>query len=132
MSFLLNRDACVGFLKQSRRIVRRCTTHPSQLRVSAITMMSLEMWLLRSRSYSTHAAGFRLLLQLFQVVSVDDAVAHRAAVLGHGLRSQRRRMNTTNLLVAATALEHGLTLVTRQGGSFSAVSGLLVVDWAAP
>jgi predicted nucleic acid-binding protein len=36
------------------------------------------------------------------------------------------------LLIAATALEQGLTLVTHSTQRFAIVTGLTVLDWAVP
>jgi tRNA(fMet)-specific endonuclease VapC len=42
----------------------------------------------------------------------------------------RRKVN--DRLIAATALEHGLTLVTMNAADFSDVPGLAVEDWKSP
>jgi tRNA(fMet)-specific endonuclease VapC len=68
-------------------------------------------------------------MQQIQLAEVDEPIAHRAAVIGNSLSTQGRRMNTTDLLIAGTALVRGLTLVTPQVQDFAQVPGLTVVDW---
>jgi tRNA(fMet)-specific endonuclease VapC len=46
------------------------------------------------------------------------------------LRSQRVRVGTQDLRIAATALAHDLTLVTRNRRDFARVPGLVVEDWS--
>jgi predicted nucleic acid-binding protein len=61
----------------------------------------------------------RTLLQAMTSLPVDDQVAERAG--------QLRRMHAIRLpdaLIAATALEHRLTLATRNARDFSGVKGL--------
>lgn len=41
------------------------------------------------------------------------------------------RIGANDLLIAATALAHGATLVTRNVGEFSRVAGLAVESWSA-
>ncbi len=132
MSFLLNRDACLAVLRGVRAVARRCTANAGVLHVSAVTIMGVELWLLQPSTPVRQAQGYQAMIQAYRVVAVDDAVAHRAAMLGHALRRQGHRLNTVNLLVAATALEHGLTLITHDGQRFAHIPGLTVVDWTAP
>jgi predicted nucleic acid-binding protein len=63
---------------------------------------------------------------------VDDAIAHRAAGIGPRLRLQGRRLSLANLLVAATAVERGLTLVTHSAQTFAGIPGLVLEDWTVP
>lgn len=54
---------------------------------------------------------------------MDRAIAERAGRLRRG-----SRMRTPDALIAATALEHGLALVTRNRRDFERVNGLRVLD----
>ena len=73
----------------------------------------------------TDDAG-RDLTQFFQaarVLPLDQPVLDHAVSL-----RQRRRMSLGDSLVAATALVHGLTLVTRNTVDFRAIEGLSLHD----
>ncbi|MDO8563046.1 MAG: type II toxin-antitoxin system VapC family toxin [Candidatus Limnocylindria bacterium] len=65
----------------------------------------------------------RLLLDALREIAVDRAIAERAGRLRRG-----SRMRTPDALIAATALEHGLALVTRNRRDFERVNGLRVLD----
>ena len=67
--------------------------------------------------------GVLAILATFDEIVVDRAVAERAGRLRRG-----SRMRTPDALIAATALEHGLALVTRNRRDFERVHGLRVLD----
>ena len=131
MSFLLNQDTVVAYLRNVRRVVRRFAQHQGSLFLSAVTLMGLELWLLRVNTPVRHAIRFRSILQLFTAANIDEPIAHRAASIGSKLRAQARRLTTVELLVAGTAIERGYTLVTHNGVLYANIPGLTVVDWSA-
>jgi tRNA(fMet)-specific endonuclease VapC len=62
-------------------------------------------------------------------VPVDEAVARRFGELRAELLDLGRPTSTPDLLIAATAIVHDLTLVTHNTKYYEAVGGLRVVDW---
>jgi predicted nucleic acid-binding protein len=65
-------------------------------------------------------------IRAFPLLGVSKDVARRCAGIRHDLRSQGKRVRprALDLLIAATALEHGLTLVTSNTGDYSDIPGL--------
>ena len=61
------------------------------------------------------------------IFAADIVVAERAVVL-----RQERRMGLGDAIIAATALVHGLTLVTRNVDDFKHVAGLKLMNPFAP
>ena len=66
------------------------------------------------------------LLSTFAIVSVESSTAFQFAELRAFLRRRGRLIPDMDLLIAATALEHDLTLVTRNHRHFARVPGLRV------
>jgi tRNA(fMet)-specific endonuclease VapC len=58
------------------------------------------------------------------------AFDHRCLEQYDALRSQDVRIGTLDLRIAATALVHKLTMVTRNTKDFARVPGLQIEDWA--
>jgi predicted nucleic acid-binding protein len=68
----------------------------------------------------------RTLLTSLREISIDRAVAERAGRLRRGLT-----IRTPDALIAATAIEHGLELVTRNRRDFKDIPGLQLRDPAS-
>lgn len=69
------------------------------------------------------------IVPLVRWLPVTQAVAERAGVIAAGLRRAGRPCGSLDPLLAATALEHGLTLVTRNTRHFEAVPGIVIENW---
>jgi tRNA(fMet)-specific endonuclease VapC len=84
--------------------------------ISVVTYMEVFQGLLRSPSVQEEAEPrFGAFVEGVPVVPLSLAVARRCARIRQTLRRQRKRVNTRalDLIIAAAALEHDLTLVTR-------------------
>lgn len=68
------------------------------------------------------------------LVNLSPRIAQRCARLRLGLRAQGKRVNqrAMDLLIAATALDHGLTLVTRNIEDYRDIPGLDLYVAPAP
>jgi predicted nucleic acid-binding protein len=132
MSFLLSGDTCMAWIRGNRRVEARCLQHQPDLHVAAPTIMELALWLLRARTPLRHQWGYRALMQHVQVVSLDRPIAERAALIAPSPSQPGPRLAPVDLIVIATALERGLTLVTHHVQHYAHVPGLTVVDWSVP
>ena len=73
-----------------------------------------------------HLAAAVDLFRLFPVVAFDAASESRF----QQLRAARLRVGTLDLKIAAIALTHNLTVLTRNRGDFGRVTGLSFDDWS--
>jgi predicted nucleic acid-binding protein len=106
---LLDSDDLVDHLRGHRRLA----AGKDELHVSAIS---------RAELFSGRGAEerrIRRLLEAMTDIPVDAAIAERAGRLRRGTT---RRL--PDALIAATALEHRLTLVTRNNRDFEGIRGL--------
>ena len=132
MNWLLHRDTCAAVIRGVSRVTGRFVQELGRLHVSAVTIAVVEMWLLRPRTPSRYLHSYRALFQQVKVVVVDDPVARRAASIGTAIRGQRPRATLVDVIVAATAVTLGFTLVTHDTPYFANIPGLTVVDWLVP
>ena len=96
------------------------------LAFSVITYMEAFEGILRKDDPPAAQARLRAGLSPFQVIPVSAGIAERCAVIRYHIRSGGRRIRdrAPDLMIAATALEYDLTLVTRNIEDYSDVAGL--------
>jgi predicted nucleic acid-binding protein len=70
--------------------------------------------------------AFRFFLDPFRVLEIDDRIAESFAEIRAYLRRRGELVGDLDLLIAATALHHNLTLLTFNRRHFARVPGLRV------
>ena len=106
---------------------------PSQVALPSVVLYELRYGLMRLPAVAAQPrleALSRLVAPLV-VLDFDNACAQVAAALRAKLESEGRPIGPHDTLIAATALRHGATLVTRNVEEFSRVQGLEVLNWHA-
>jgi tRNA(fMet)-specific endonuclease VapC len=131
VSFLLDTDTCSAYVRGKASVSGRVIQHGGQLNISVVSIGELYAWALRTSSPPSRRRSVEQFLANAQVRDLDIAIAEhwgeiRAAQLDRGTPSP-----TFDLLIAATALEHSLILVTHNTKDFVHIPGLQVVDWLA-
>jgi tRNA(fMet)-specific endonuclease VapC len=87
---------------------------------------------LKATNATAQLAGFEAWCQRHDVRPLTDPIIVLAADLWAGLRQTGRLIGDNDLLIAATALHHGLTLATGNTAHFSRIPGLALDDWTKP
>lgn len=85
-----------------------------------------------SKQATKQLALFDVFCSHCQVLPLTDAIFDRAALVWAHARQHGHPCGDADVLIAATALEHSLTLATGNLRHFAWVPGLLTVDWRAP
>lgn len=102
---------------------------PDDVAVSSITIAELWYGAEKSSSPARRREAWKSVIEPFQVLAFDRDAAEQHARIRHHLR--HRPIGERDLLIAAIALAHDLTLVTHNAAEFSRVPRLRVEDWAA-
>jgi tRNA(fMet)-specific endonuclease VapC len=132
MSFLIDTDICSAYLRSPGPLFHRFIQHAGHLNISAITLAELFAWTLSRTASPRYLAGLNDLLRGVNVLDFDQTAARRFGDVRSQLAAQRLAPPSVDLLIAATALAHGLTVVTHNVVDFNIVPGLQVIDWLAP
>lgn len=104
-------------------------TPPSELALPAVVAYEVWVGVLGSQNPKHRAAEYGRFLSLVSVLPFDAAAGRRAAELRVALERKGEGIGPLDTLIAATALAHNATLVTRNTREFGRVPGLSVVSW---
>lgn len=116
-------DAAIGRLP-AIQLLSRLRTHG--VSVSAISVAELAEGAFSDPDPPQVLRPMQELLATFAIVPVASSTAFQFAELRAFLRRQGMLIPDMDLLIAATALEHDLTLVTRNLRHFARIPGLRV------
>ncbi len=130
--YLIDTDICSAHLRSVAAVTNRFVQNSGGLHISVLTLGELLSWTLRSKSPPKYQQGLLKLLSDVTVLDVNQAVARRFGEVRAQLLDRGQPVAAVDLMIAATALVHGLAVVTHNTQHFSKVPGLTVEDWMVP
>jgi tRNA(fMet)-specific endonuclease VapC len=127
MPYLIDSDWVIDHLEglpEAVQLLRDLA--PDGLAISIISYIEVYQGVMRSPRPDEARASFEALMATLIRLDVSVEVAQRCAHVRETLRRQGRRVNSRalDLIIAATALEHDLTLVTRNTDDYRDIPGL--------
>ncbi len=129
--FLLDTNACIGLLNGTSEALaaRLRARRPSDVLLCAVVKAELTFGAYRSQRMAENLRVLKRFFEPFASLPFDDACVD---VYGR-IRSDLERAGTPigpyDLMIAATALAHDLTLVTANTREFGRVPGLSIENW---
>ena len=84
---------------------------------------------LKAKGGTAKLTAFEQFCQVNQILPMNDSVIVCAAEIYAGLKQRGQLISDADILIAATALTHGLTLVTNNTAHYSRIAGLTVESW---
>lgn len=125
MRYLLDSDWIIDSLAERRNVPALIKEHSvGGIAVSIVTIGEVYEGAFGSARPKEHLASLRQFLEPFPVLPLTDPIMERFARLRSHLRRQRNLIPDFDLLFAATAVEHDLTLLTFNQRHFTRIPGL--------
>ncbi len=127
MAYLLDSDLVIDHLANDPGVVRVMSRlAPSGLAMSAVSYKEAYQGIGRGLDPRATEAALQALVEIAPILPFSVAEARRCARIRESRRHQGRRINSRalDLMIAATAIEHGLTLVTRNTRDYRDVLAL--------
>ena len=131
MSYLFDTNVCIRLLNNSSQTVltRLVQQQPKDIYLCTVVQMELYYGAYRSTQTERNLSLLERFLSQFAVLPLDSAAAKVAGRIRSELAATGTPIGPSDLLIAAIALTHNLTLVTHNTREFSRVSGLAIEDW---
>lgn len=125
MTYLIDTDYIVDYLKGYQAATRVMKAiQPHGIGISIITFGEVYEGIYYGHNRVHHEQGFRGLLTIVPVFPLNRSVARQFATIRGDLRKKGLLIPDPDLYIAATALYHNLTLVTRNLKDYERIPNL--------
>ncbi|WP_353205028.1 PIN domain-containing protein [Sphingomonas sp.] len=131
MPFLIDTNVAIEWRDGTSAIIAAISKLADPPLISIITRIELEGGVYRDPSHAAlRRSRLDLLLTTLPVLDLPESVADRYRDIIAATGFSRRRI--LDRLIAATAIVHGLTLITINGTDFADIPNLKLEIWPAP
>ncbi len=132
MDWMLDTNICSYVIKRrSELVLRRFHQHDhSTISISAITSYELYAGCERSPNRERLFEKVNEFLRPFPILPFEDKDSRQAALIRAVLERAGTPISACDILLAAHAMNHNLTLVTNNTREFKRVKGLKLADWS--
>ena len=128
--FLLDTDTIIFNLKGNAAIRRNLKNHfNDQINISVITLMELYYGAHKSQKVSSNLSKIKVIEQVLEIIPVGVECVEIFGLLKSQLETEGNRLDDFDLIIAACALAHNLTLVTNNTKHFQRIDGLNLANW---
>ena len=132
MSFLIDTDICSAYLKNNRQVTGKVMLQYGGLSVSVVTAGELLAWALRAKAPPKRLQKVQTFLNGVNILGVDLRIAEKFGEIRAASLDRGQNPGQMDLLNAAIALVHNMTMVTHNVADYSLVPGLTIDDWQVP
>jgi tRNA(fMet)-specific endonuclease VapC len=130
MRYVLDTNTLIYFFKRMGNVANHLLQHPPQeIGIPTIVLYEIEVGLAKSHAPDKRRQQLALLLTTVALLPFGAAEARQAALIRADLEQQGLPIGSYDVLIAATAMAHGATLVTRNQQEFGRIAGLKLADW---
>ncbi len=125
--YLVDTDWVIEYLHDNPVVVQRLQRlDAGQMAVSPITLAEVYEGVYGSVDPAGSEAGFRKFLTRVTIVGIDDETCQLFGKERGRLRAAKTLIDDFDLLIGATALRHGLTLLTNNRKHFARIKNLVL------
>jgi tRNA(fMet)-specific endonuclease VapC len=131
MNYLIDTDYVADYLKGYQTATAVLTQlFPEGIGISIITFAEIYEGIFYGQNRQAHEQGFRQFIRNAHLLGLTNLVAKHFARIRGDLRGKGLLIPDPDLYIAATALHHNLTLVTRNRRDFERIPHLKLYQTA--
>jgi len=131
--YLLDTDTIIFSLKGNASVQKNLLFHINDpIKTCVITLMELYYGAYKSQKVTGNLAKIKTLEQSLEIITVGVESVEIFGMLKSQLEKTGSRLDDFDLIIAACALVHNLTLVTNNEKHFQRIEGLKLVNWTRP
>jgi len=133
MSYLLDTNTCIRYLNGRSENIRQhfLAISPEELLLCSIVKAELLFGARKSAHVERTLEKVTLFMSRFNSLPFDDPAAEAYGRIRSHLERRGVPIGPNDLLIAAIAISHGVSLVTHNTREFSRIEGLILEDWEA-
>lgn len=132
MTHLLDTNICSAHMRHPAGQAHRFFQYGGGITISTVVLAELYAGAYKHPNPPKLLALINDLLQEVAVLDFDSACAEEFGKLQGGLLQQGMTVSVADLMIAAVALVHNLTLVTHNTADYQNIPGLRLDDWLTP
>ena len=130
MIYLIDTDTLIFYLRGRTEVVERILGEDiDDLCTSSVCLGELYYGAVKSSQRERRTAEVDELKQYLPLISFGAAETQRFGKLKANLELRGEKLSDADLMIAATALEHNLTLVTGNSKHFNRIKRLTIDNW---
>jgi tRNA(fMet)-specific endonuclease VapC len=127
----LDTSTVVAHLRGDQRVAERLDAALPDVAMSAIVLAELIYGVRMSARPEENHARLKDFIELVELAVFDGVCAEAYGGIRAAQHRSGRPTGEADILIAATALTHGATLVTHNIRHFDGIDGLKIEDWLA-
>ena len=126
---LLDTDICIGLLKAVPSVVEKWRACGERCAVSLMSFGELCYGAAKSRNPEAEQQRMWRLVNVLDTAGISKAEMMRFGQIKAELETAGNRIDDADVIIAATAIENDMTLVTGNIKHFSRITGLRIENW---
>ena len=128
---IIDTNIISAFMRGNPKVIRKIEEYLEEhdtLTISVITYYEITRGI-KALSSDAKVRAFHEFMSVCNIEAIDSMVAVKAADIYDELRRAGKLVEDADILIAATALKHGMVVVTDNTQNFKRIKGLKVENW---
>ena len=128
--YILDTDTWIEYFHHRGGVDKHIAGTPAeQIFASEVSIAELTFGALNSNAVEKHLREPKEIEESFTVLPINEGWSEAYANIRHALACQGLKIGDLDILIAVTARQYGLTVVTHNTKHFGKIPGLQCVDW---